>query len=218
MFFYAPISTQCHLRYRHLLVVCLFMASSTLAQSPPETSPTSDFLLDMQKQQHNALLNAQQYKAQAQQLAKQAMKPIQSTNKAQRPSGVMAFASLGMPKTSLEQLLTQAAQLNIPVVIRGLWQNDFKTTATKIQSLISPKDGNSAPIMGGMEINPVWFKQFGIQRVPAFVAVKEGACLDEPPCDPTDFDIVYGNVSLYDALDTLRREGQYPEIARKYQP
>lgn len=184
-------------------------------QQQKEAQAASFFTPDKKQQHLQAFIDAQQYKTSIQQLQQKTMTTMTSkaTNQ-QPPIGVMVFASLGMPKTSLSQLLTQASQFNIPVVTRGLWQNDFKATATKIQSLILPKEGE--PILGGVEINPTWFKQFDIQRVPAFVAIKNGACLDEPPCSPKDYDIVYGNVSLFDALATLVREGQHTDIARKY--
>ena len=117
-----------------------------------------------------------------------------------------------MPKTALTQLMQQASDLNVPVVIRGLWENDFAATVNKVQSLILSENGDT--ILGGVEINPVWFKQFNIQQVPAFVAINKGQCIGDPPCDAANFDVVYGNVSLYNALETIANKGAYPEIAR----
>ncbi|WP_305810555.1 type-F conjugative transfer system pilin assembly protein TrbC [Photobacterium leiognathi] len=118
-------------------------------------------------------------------------------------SPVMILASLGMPKASLQALLHQASQYQVPVVIRGLYQNSFPKTVERVQSLIQPD--NQAPILSGIEINPTVFKTFSVTHVPAFIVVKPNACESDAPCPSADFDVVYGNVSLPDALDLLRQ-------------
>lgn len=165
-------------------------------------------------ERHTIFEKSRQYQSWATQLQDQAMKKIKPKNPEADVSGVVVFASLGMPETSLKQLMTQAAELNIPIVIRGMFNNDFAATAQKVQSLILDKSGES--IMGGVEINPIWFKQFKISQVPAFVAIKDGECLGEPPCSPDNFDIVYGNVSLYHALETISRKGEHGDVAQRY--
>ncbi len=150
----------------------------------------------------------------ATQLQDQAMSKLKPQNPKAQASGVVIFASLGMPETSLKQLLTQAADLNIPVVIRGLWKNDFMATAQKVKSLVVEPNGNT--VLGGVEINPIWFKQFNITQVPAFVTIKDGACLGEPPCAKDHYDRLYGNVSLYHALETLAKHGQHHQVAERY--
>lgn len=155
---------------------------------------------------------SQQYQDWAQSLEQQAMQKIKPKNPEAEASGIMIFASLGMPETALKQLMQQASDFNVPVVIRGLWKNDFAATVNKVQSLILSENGDT--ILGGVEINPIWFKQFNIQQVPAFVAINKGQCIGDPPCDTANFDVVYGNVSLYNALETIANKGTYPEIAR----
>lgn len=155
---------------------------------------------------------SKQYQEWATSLGKQAMEQIKPQNPEADAAGVMIFASLGMPETALKQLMQQASDFNVPVVIRGLWQNDFAATVKKVQSLILSDSGET--MLGGVEINPVWFKQFNIQQVPAFVAIGKGLCINEPPCDPKSYDIVYGNVSLYNALETIANKGAFPEIAQ----
>ncbi|PSV86911.1 type-F conjugative transfer system pilin assembly protein TrbC, partial [Photobacterium iliopiscarium] len=132
------------------------------------------------------------------------------------PPSIIVFVSLGMPETSLKQLLLQAEQLHVPIVIRGIFGNDFNTTIAKVKKLVQPQQGQSP--LGGVSINPIWFKQFGIKQVPAFVVMKPNTCTDKPPCDPKNYDVIYGNVSLFDALDTVAREGTYHAIARKSLP
>lgn len=165
-------------------------------------------------ERHAIFEKSRQYQNWATQLQDQAMEKIKPKNPEADARGVVVFASLGMPETSLKQLITQAADLNIPIVIRGMYNNDFAATAQKVQSLIIDNSGES--IMGGVEINPIWFKQFKISQVPAFVAIKDGECLGEPPCSPDNFDIVYGNVSLYHALETLNRKGEHGDVAQSY--
>nr|ADQ53941.1 putative conjugative transfer protein [Vibrio harveyi] len=86
-------------------------------------------------------------------------------------------------------------------LIRGVLPEGFPATAKRIESLI--RSPNQAPIQSGFSISPDWFKQFDITKVPAFVSVKSGRCLPEQPCSNADYDILYGNISLYQALDYL---------------
>ena len=39
--------------------------------------------------------------------------------------------------------------------------------------------------------------------MPAFVSIKDGHCLPKQPCTSSDYDVVYGNISLYQALAFL---------------
>ncbi|PQJ50004.1 type-F conjugative transfer system pilin assembly protein TrbC [Vibrio splendidus] len=119
----------------------------------------------------------------------------------QTPKGVMVFVSLTMPEPALKQLLMQSAHLGVPLVIRGVLPEGFPATATRIEALI--RSPNKAPIQSGFSISPDWFKQFDIQHVPAFVSVKPNRCLPKQPCKASDYDILYGNISLYQALDYL---------------
>ncbi|MGR5282017.1 type-F conjugative transfer system pilin assembly protein TrbC [Photobacterium damselae] len=159
--------------------------------------------------------NASRYKAMAQSLKRQAMARI-TPNQGEKPQlEVMIFATLGMPEASLRQLLMQASKAKVPVIIRGLYQNDFRQTVTKVQSLITPTHGDS--ILGGIEINPTAFKTFGITQVPAFVVSPKDHCQTKAPCASSDFDVIYGNISLPNALELIVQSGRYAAIARKYQ-
>ena len=186
-------------------------------QQQKEAQAASFFTPDIQQQHLNAFLNAEQYKEQAKTEGQQAIKKVTpKDNPDAAPPSIIVFASLGMPETSLKQLLLQAEQLHVPIVIRGIFGNDFNTTIAKVKKLVQPQQGQSP--LGGVSINPIWFKQFDIKHVPAFVVMKPNTCTDKPPCDPNNYDVVYGNVSLFDALDTVAREGVYHAIARKALP
>ena len=128
-------------------------------------------------------------------------KPSENPNRA--PRGVMVFVSLTMPDTSLKQLLRQSAHTDVPLIIRGVLPQGFKATTTRIAQLVGIS--TKKPIDSGFAISPEWFKQFNIQRVPAFVSIKDGHCLPKQPCSSSDYDIVYGNISMYQALRFLEQ-------------
>lgn len=209
---------------RTLTFFFLFLSSTSFASGwsteelkalqKKEANITSFFPKEIEQLNQDAQRRSQQYQSWANDLNQQAQNKIKNNNPDSDVGGVMIFASLGMPDASLKQLLRQASDHNVPIVIRGLWQNDFKATANKIQSLILSETDT---ILGGFEINPIWFKQFGITQVPAFVAVKKGACLGDPPCDTANYDVLYGNISLYNALDILQKQGQHKDVVKEYQ-
>ncbi|KFI12067.1 type-F conjugative transfer system pilin assembly protein TrbC [Vibrio coralliilyticus] len=126
-------------------------------------------------------------------------KPTKNPNRA--PKGIMVFVSLTMPDTALKQLLRQSAHAQIPLVIRGVLPQGFPATTSRISHLIG--QNSKQPIESGFAISPEWFQQFNIQRVPAFVSVRDGHCLPKQPCSANDYDVVYGNISLYQALNIL---------------
>ncbi|APP09186.1 type-F conjugative transfer system pilin assembly protein TrbC [Vibrio harveyi] len=208
--------------WRSLIFLCLFISLPSSAYTEQElkafakleqalsqqTDTANQWQIDQVQNQANAYkqqtLDASQ-KIQA--LVKEEslspllgmQKPTRNPNQA--PKGVMVFVSLTMPDTALKQLLTQSEHLGIPLVIRGVLPEGFPATAKHIESLI--RSPNQAPIQSGFSISPDWFKQFDITKVPAFVSVKPGRCLPEQPCSNADYDILYGNISLYQALDYL---------------
>ncbi|MDC5870562.1 type-F conjugative transfer system pilin assembly protein TrbC [Vibrio europaeus] len=136
--------------------------------------------------------------------------PTQNPDRA--PKGVMVFVSLTMPSTSLTQLLKQSERTGVPMVIRGVLPQGFPATTARISQLIGIH--RKQPIQAGFSISPEWFRQFNVERVPAFVSVKADRCLPKQPCTPKDYDIVYGNLSLYQALEVLT-QGDTGENARE---
>ncbi len=119
-------------------------------------------------------------------------------------TGAIEFVSLSMPVASLRQILTDAARYNIPVVIRGLLQNNWKLTTSVITSILQPS--GMPPIQGSFEIDPVWFRTFGISEAPALVVVDPNNACTTPTCTPS-FDVVYGNISIQNALELIRNKG-----------
>ncbi|MCG9583758.1 type-F conjugative transfer system pilin assembly protein TrbC [Vibrio tubiashii] len=136
--------------------------------------------------------------------------PTQNPDRA--PKGVMVFVSLTMPSPSLKQLLKQSERTGVPMVIRGVLPKGFPATTARISQLIGIH--RKKPIQAGFSISPEWFRRFNVERVPAFVSVKAGRCLLKQACNPKDYDIVYGNLSLYQALEVLT-QGDTGENARE---
>jgi conjugal transfer pilus assembly protein TrbC len=104
---------------------------------------------------------------------------------------IIVFVSLGMPAQSLKQWLYQANQAGASVVIRGLIDNSFKKTASKIASIVKQSGG-------GIAIDPQAFERFQVNTVPAVVSVDDNT---------NAYDIVYGDISLNYALDLLIAQG-----------
>ena len=123
-------------------------------------------------------------------------KPINQRN--QPTPQAIVFISLAMPELSIKQIIQDAERYEIPVVIRGLYRNSFKETASKIFDLI--KESNQ----GGILINPRWFKQYEIKAVPAVVVSQEDR-----------FDVVYGNIHLKKALEIIAERGDLAAVAKK---
>lgn len=127
----------------------------------------------------------------------------------QQAQGVMVFVSLSMPDMALRQLLKQSQTYQVPLIIRGVLPEGFVPTTSRIQSLLEIPRGTT--LDSGIAISPAWFRQFSITHVPAFVSIGE-AC-SEQRCDEGSYDIVYGNLSLPNALSILS-QGDVGHVAR----
>jgi type-F conjugative transfer system pilin assembly protein TrbC len=106
---------------------------------------------------------------------------------------VIVFISLGMPDNSLKQLAIEAEKTKARLVVRGLLENNFKTTLTRLQELKIPVD-----------IDPTLFELFDVERVPTFVRCRvtpEGAV-------KAGHDRLAGNIFISDALEKFDRFGE----------
>jgi type-F conjugative transfer system pilin assembly protein TrbC len=106
---------------------------------------------------------------------------------------VIVFVSLGMPSNSLKQLAIEAEKTKTRLVIRGLLDNNFKTTMTRLQELKIP-----------VEIDPTLFELFEVERVPTFIRCKmtpEGAV-------KAGHDRISGNIFISDAIEKFDRFGE----------
>jgi conjugal transfer pilus assembly protein TrbC len=119
-----------------------------------------------------------------------------------RPA-VIIFVSFSMPDESIVAYLRDARKLHACVVIRGLINNSFKETFKKMASLVKQAG------ISGVELNPPLFKRFSVSHVPAVVVlpISEKQVANTLYFSDTDFDVVYGDIPLFDALKTIRDHG-----------
>ncbi|MBD1576956.1 type-F conjugative transfer system pilin assembly protein TrbC [Vibrio sp. S11_S32] len=171
------------------------------------------YSIPITKQQQTLLSKVMQlskpYQSQAQSLHDQGLKMIpHEKNEPEKVSNVLIFTSLALPKTMFTQLLTQADSLHIPVLIRGILKGGMRPTIQALSGRLMK--GKDKPLLGGVSIDPRGFKQFGITHVPAFVVVKSGKCDNrKQTCEDKNFDVVYGSMSVSNALDILARKGRF---------
>lgn len=107
---------------------------------------------------------------------------------------VLVFISFSMPKESIKAWIQQAQTIGAPVIIRGLINNSFKETLFVMNQFVG--EG------GGVQVDPQQFERYDIQQVPA-VVLSDSVDLKNSHYSETQFDVVYGDVSLDYALMTL---------------
>ena len=106
------------------------------------------------------------------------------------PIRAYVFVSFSMPKTLLEDVLSDASRQHTPAVINGLVHNSMKETAEKIYTL--------SQVIPNLElqIDPTLFERFNIHQVPALVVARG-----------TLFDVIYGNLTILEDLSRIGRTG-----------
>jgi type-F conjugative transfer system pilin assembly protein TrbC len=114
---------------------------------------------------------------------------------------LFVLVSLSMPEQSLKQWSEQANKVGATLLLRGLVENSIKKTVEKAQHLFGETE------KGGFNVDPERFQMFKADKVPAVVLLtKESPVCDQEPCDP-QFDIVYGDIPLIEALEQIARRG-----------
>lgn len=122
-------------------------------------------------------------------------------------NGAMLFISTSMPKSLIIQMSIQASKYNIPVIMRGLIDNSMPKTLQAILNIkvLAKKEHLK---FSGISIDPVWFDQFDITAVPAFVVTQRPAgCISQKMCPNQPFDVIYGNQSIHDSLIEIVQQG-----------
>ena len=131
-----------------------------------------------------------------------------------RRAALLIFVSSDMPLTSLHQYVMAAQRVKAALVLRGLVKGTFRNTARFVHRVL---DG----ARGGISIDPIAFERLGIHQVPAIVLFNPAglACLNAPDCtpSPSQFDVVYGQVTLAYALEQMAHRGQADRPARPRQ-
>ncbi|MCR9192615.1 MAG: type-F conjugative transfer system pilin assembly protein TrbC [Gammaproteobacteria bacterium] len=120
---------------------------------------------------------------------------------------VLVFLSFSMPSQSIEEWLLQCKRSGATPIIRGLQDNSFQKTLQTIRYFADKTHT-------GMQIDPILFKTFDIDKVPAVVYVKNPTCAKNPDCAEVDFDSIYGDISLLYALSKIEMnlKESHPEL------
>lgn len=117
---------------------------------------------------------------------------------------VLVFMSLSVPEAGWAEWAAEAALAGAPLLLRGVSPVGLKATVKAVGARLG---GHEA----GVAIDPRLFRLFGVERVPAVIAVPGGvpACASPGCADdgPPPFDIVAGNIGLKAALEAIAAEG-----------
>ncbi len=120
-----------------------------------------------------------------------------AANQEKPTEGSLYFVSFSIPEEGLKRMLHETRQYGIPATLRGLINNDMKTTTDAVLQLV--KDG----VTDGIQIDPTLYSQYNIRSVPALVV----------RCQ-TGFDVVRGNIRLKQALEKVAETGDCAQTAR----
>lgn len=123
--------------------------------------------------------------------------------------GLFVFISLSMPQATLQRLVDQAARAQASLFIRGFAGGSLRTTVAQVQGLIGQRQV-------AIQIDPLAFDRFTIERVPSFVLVRDGtrpvSCASGTCAPPEAFLRTTGDVSLDYALEYMQRRS--PQFAK----
>lgn len=121
----------------------------------------------------------------------------QDTGKERTREGAFYFVSFSIPEEGLRRMLGETRRYGIPATLRGMVDNDLKTTANAVLSLV--KDG----VTEGVQIDPTLFTEYGIRSVPALVVY----------CGQ-GHDIIRGNLRVRQALEKVAATGDCRQVAQ----
>ena len=123
-------------------------------------------------------------------------------------SGAVLFVSFSMPESLLFALADEAAAFDIPLVINGLVDGDFKKTIDTFSRLHRKAEEKHLNYKG-LSIDPIWFEHFQIKSVPALVvSARPSQCEPQTICAAQTFDVVYGNPHVKKALELIASKGE----------
>jgi conjugal transfer pilus assembly protein TrbC len=127
---------------------------------------------------------------------------------------LIAFATLSMPKPSLDRLIDDAARHGVTVLIRGMVEGSIPKTAERVQKLMEKRQV-------AWNIDPEAFKRYGIANVPAYVFIRAGAeasttCGDMQCFANSDFMKLSGDVPLSYALDQFETRPEFAADVRRF--
>jgi conjugal transfer pilus assembly protein TrbC len=127
------------------------------------------------------------------------LKQRQREDQQDKPThGALYFVSFAIPQAGLKRMLTEARRYDIPATLRGMVNNDMKTTATAVMALV--QDGSAS----GVAIDPTRFREYGITSVPSLVVYCEAG-----------HDVIRGNLHLKQALEKVVGKGECRDEAQQ---
>lgn len=164
----------------------------------------------------NAAFGKAQHHNLLQQLHSDKEQRLKAQNQGGKPAdGAILFVSFSMPVETILTLSEQAASFDIPVVLKGLVDGDFKKTLEKI-ALLHEKASKSGIRFNGFSIDPIWFEQFEIKTVPTLVVTKRPSwCEAQKACANQPFDAVSGNVRIKKSLEVIAEKGENVPLVAK---
>jgi conjugal transfer pilus assembly protein TrbC len=117
---------------------------------------------------------------------------------AQPQSDIFIFISFSMPTRSIKALLHQSKRVNGLLVLNGFAEGSLLKTLKRVKVLV---EGEKT----GLVVNPLWFRKFHIEQVPAFVIAGPGIKTE----------IVYGDVPLRAVLNEFINHSDSVPLAQK---
>lgn len=156
-----------------------------------------------------------EHHAQIDEFMKHARSSLPIKKQAQAVDGAILFVSFSMPEPLLFALSHEAAGFNIPVVINGLVDGDFKKTIETFARF--NRDAQKQHFnFKGVSIDPLWFQQFNITAVPALVvSARPASCEAQTVCADQTFDVVYGNATIKKSLEIIASKGDASPLLAK---
>jgi len=205
--------------------ICLMGTAASIAninddirdyQAMGVEAASSVSLATIAKFKSNSLANQVEHQSMINAAMQHARASLPDKRVPQQADAAVLFVSFSMPESLLFALADEAATYNIPVVINGLVDGDFKKTVQTF-SRLNKHAKKQGLIFQGVSIDPVWFQQFNITAVPALVVSADtGECASQTVCAPSSFDVVYGNARLKKGLELIAAKGEAaPTVAKK---
>ena len=121
-----------------------------------------------------------------------------AANQEKPAEGALYFVSFSIPEEGLKRMLHETRQYGIPATLRGLVNNDMKTTTDAVLQLV--KDG----VTDGVQIDPTLYTQYSIRSVPSLVVRCQAG-----------YDVVRGNIHVKLALEKVAQTGDCAQVARQ---
>lgn len=113
---------------------------------------------------------------------------------------LLVFVSLSMPEGALRKLIEQAERTRAVLVLRGLKEGSMVKTAVAVRQLLGERKT-------ALQVDPQGFDRFGVNQVPTFVLLRDGAqaqrCADASCVPASSYATLAGDVTIEYALEWI---------------